>query len=328
MINKRTIFISPLDWGMGHASRCVPIIRDLKQNNTILIGVTEINAFFFDRYFPDLQKIRVPSYAISYSKILPVWLKLILQWPKIRNKIRLENEQLKNIINEYKINLIISDNRFGMYSKKVESIFITHQLKIKVPLFSSLANFVNKKYIQQFNEVWVPDFENRKSCLAGQLSDSGEIKVPVKYIGPQSALTLSSQNSSIKKIDYLILLSGIEPQRTLLEREVLNVFKSSKKEIVLVRGSKNKIEFKNKNIQILDFVYGEELKNIIVNAETVICRSGYSTLMDLYLLNKQKIVLIPTPGQSEQIYLADFWKINYGAKVSTILGLEHSLKRQ
>lgn len=300
---------------MGHASRCVPIIQDLKKNNEVIIGVTKLNDFFFESYFPELQKITIPSYNISYSKNIPLWLKLALQWPAINKVIRKEHLVLQQIIHEHKIDLVISDNRFGLFSKSIESIFITHQLHLKVPLFSFFANKLNKKYIHCFNEVWVPDFEDVKARLAGDLSSSEGINLPVKYIGPQSALTISTTHQLQNKFDYLILLSGVEPQRTILEKKCLRVFKDSHKKIVLVRGSKVEGKISSQNISVIDFVAGDALKDLILHAETIICRSGYSTLMDLCLLNKKQIILIPTPGQTEQEYLANYWKNKFGATV-------------
>ncbi|MBA2613532.1 MAG: glycosyltransferase [Bacteroidetes bacterium] len=316
MLSCKTIFISPLDWGMGHSTRCMPVIKELVKNNKVIIGVSDLNKFFFEEHFPTLQKINVPSYNIQYSKHLPVWLKVLFQYPKIKKVIAQENKLLEQIIKENNVDLIISDNRFGMYNKNVESIFMTHQLNVKSPFFLGLANKKNKEYIHKFDKVWVPDLENENVRLSGQLSDSKDIKIPVKYIGPQSALKDIELNSTDhEKFDYLILLSGVEPQRSILEEEILKKIKNSKKKIALVRGSKAEFNLINKNITIFDLAYGAELKKLILNADTIICRSGYSTLMDLYTLQKKKMILIPTPGQTEQEYLAYYWKEKFGAVV-------------
>ncbi len=316
MISNKTIFISPLDWGLGHATRCVPIIKELCASNKVIIGTTVLNRIFFDKNFPELQKINLPSYTIKYSNNLPVWVKILLQWPKINAVINEEKKVVEQIIAEHKVDLVISDNRFGLYNKKVESIFITHQLNVKSPLFLGLANKKNKEYIHQFNKVWVPDHKNENERLSGQLSDCAGIKIPVEYIGPKSALAKIEINSSEQeKYDLLILLSGVEPQRTILENKLIEKFKDSSKKIILVRGSDSEFHAINKNISVFNFAFDGELKKIILNAGTVICRSGYSTLMDLYLLNKKKIILIPTPGQTEQEYLAKYWKGKFGANV-------------
>jgi len=315
LISGKTIFITPIDWGLGHATRCIPIIHELSAKNKIIIGVTKLNRKFFDLHFPAYQKVELPSYGIKYSKRIPLWLKLIIQWPKINAVIKKEKEVLKKIITDFKIDVVISDNRFGLTNNKIHSIFITHQLCIKAPLFSTLVNYKNKKYIHQFNEVWVPDHNDISLRLSGQLSDSEDIKIPVTYIGPKSALSILPFKEPLnQRFDYLILLSGVEPQRTILESILMKKFAASDKKIVLVRGGQTNFSSENKKIKIIDFAFGEDLRSLLVNAGTVICRSGYSTLMDLDFLRKKNLILIPTPGQSEQEYLAEYWVKQFGAK--------------
>lgn len=315
-LKNKTIFISPLDWGFGHSTRCVPIISKLLKTNKVIIGVSDVNKQFFELHFPDLQKINVPSYDIKYSKRLPVWLKILSQFLKIKAVIRKEQKLLEKIIIENSIDIVISDNRFGLYNKKTENIFITHQLKIVAPVFSGYATKINLRYIHNFSRVWIPDHKNQTERLSGKLSDSTKVNIPIEYIGPQSALSIFDLNlSRIERSNYLILLSGVEPQRTILENSLIDKFKFSNKNITLVRGSDTDLKLENKNISVINFAYGAELKNLILNTETIICRSGYSTLMDLNFLKKEKLILIPTPGQPEQEYLAKYWKENFKAEV-------------
>lgn len=313
MISNRTIFIAPLDWGLGHASRCVPIIHELKNRNKIIIGVSALNASFFDQYFPELEKIALPSYNISYSKRIPLWFKLLLQWPKINNTIRKENKLLKQIISKHHVDLVLSDNRFGLYHKQAECVFITHQLNLQTPFSVGIANRINRKFIHRFSAVWVPDHVDLNLRLSGQLSDSEHIQIPVKYIGPKSALSVLTEEVVQRKTPFLILLSGPEPQRSILETLLLEKFKDIPGEIILVRGSDLELRTEAKNVHVINYAFKSELRDLIVNAETVICRSGYSTLMDLFLLGKKKMILIPTPGQSEQEYLASYWSQNFQA---------------
>lgn len=317
-IKNKVVFISPLDWGLGHASRCVPIITELSKNNRVIIGITVLNETYFNFYFPDHQKIKVPSYEISYSKTWPAYLKVLFQAPKIIRVIRKEKQLIRSIINQHQIDLIISDNRFGFFHPQVTSIFITHQLNVKVPFLSGLANFINRKLIHQFNEVWVPDYEHVSSRLSGELCDSHKIKIPVKYIGPQSALSgVSGAAYLIPKIDLLILLSGAEPKRSSLEKQLSRLFIDETIKCVIVRGTTLHQTNENNKVTFYNEVFGEELKQLILCADKIICRSGYSTLMDLHLLNKKKLLLIPTPGQTEQEYLAIYWKEKFGAQVCT-----------
>ncbi len=316
MLSGKTIFISPLDWGFGHSTRCVPIISNLLKTNKVIIGVTDVKKKFFYLYFPDIQKINVPSYGIKYSKLLPVWLKILFQFSKIKSVIRQEQKLLEKIVIENSIDVVISDNRFGLFNKQTENIFITHQIKIVAPFFSGYATKFNLNYIHNFSRVWVPDHKNQSERLSGNLSDSDAVSIPVEYIGPQSALSIFDLDiATIDRSDYLILLSGVEPQRTILENSLIDKFKFSNKKITLVRGSDTEVKIENKNISVINFAYGAELKKLILSAETIICRSGYSTLMDLNFLKKEKLILVPTPGQTEQKYLAQYWKEKFNAKV-------------
>lgn len=315
MFSNKTIFFGALDWGLGHATRSVPIIRQLLKNNTVILGVTPLTKPIFDEEFPELKKIELPAYDIKYSSVFPLWLKLGLNVPRISQIIADENKLLIKITQENNIDVVISDNRFGLYSEKVHSVFITHQLFLKAPVFENFGSKLNQNYISKFNEVWVPDFENEKESLSGELCHGKSFHKNINYIGPQSRLADVITEVEKDKYDYLILLSGPEPTRTQLEEELLKKIKLSNKKFAFVRGSKFKVEgFKLKNVDAFDFPTKEELKKLILSSKKIICRSGYSTLMDMHLLGKKELVLIPTLGQSEQEYLADYWKNKFNSE--------------
>lgn len=310
-MQNKTIFFSALDWGLGHATRCVPIIRSLQKNNKIIIGITPLTKTVFEVEFPELEKINLPAYNITYSSFLPLWFALILQWPKIFRVIKTENKLLDEIIKTHGIDHVISDNRFGLYSQKVHSAFITHQLFLKTPFANGLAQNINKKYIQKFNEVWIPDFEQEKESLSGELSHGKHFHNKVKYIGPQSRLIKSEAK---KKYDYLFLLSGPEPQQSIFKNELLELaIKNSHLTFAMV--SPQATNHKVGNVDTFIFPDNLKLSELISQSETVLCRSGFSTLMDLHALNKKNIILIPTPGQSEQEYLAKYWSKKFGCKI-------------
>ena len=282
-------------------------------DNVVILGVTKTTSFIFDEEFSELQKVEVVPYDINYSKALPVAVKLLLDAPRIFNIIKQERKQLEQIIKDYNINVVISDNRFGMSSKNVESIYITHQLNIQAGIFSPLANKIHHHYVKQFNTVWVPDFEDHTISLSGNLSHYHSLK-NVTYINPLSRL--SKDISAGDKFDYLCLLSGPEPLRSELERTLIEKANQSDKRVCVVRGTtKGLNSFINKNVMIIDAPNANELSSLICNAKTIVCRSGYSTLMDLHHLNKQNCILIPTPGQEEQEYLAKFWSTKPGFKI-------------
>jgi predicted glycosyltransferase len=243
-------------------------------------------------------------------------MKLGLDYPRISGVISSENKRLKHLIHEEKIDVVISDNRFGLYSKKAYCVFITHQLFLKTPLLNSLADSLNRKYILRFDEIWVPDLEQETESLSGELSHGKLYHKNVKYIGPQSRLKDIETSFSEKKYDLLVLLSGPEPQRSVLETSLLEQFANSGKNIALVRGTKiQDSKIKIQSLDVFDLPDKRKLKELILSSEKIICRSGYSTLMDMYVLGKKDLMLVPTKGQSEQEYLAEYWKKNFNAGI-------------
>lgn len=308
MITGKTIFISPLDWGLGHATRCVPVIRGLLQNdNKILLGVTPLTEQVLTQEFPTLEKIRVPPYNIRYSSFLPLGVKLGLDAPRIFSVIQKENKLIERIVSDYQVDVIISDNRFGLYSKKVRSIFISHQLFLKAPFATVLAQKINRHYVLKFDEVWIPDYEAMSNSLSGELSHGVHFHPHVKYIGPQSRLLNYDQMD--KKYDYLFLLSGPEPYKTVLKNLLLEKAKHYPQYKFVLVNSSDEIDYGN-NLETFVSPDGRTLSKLICESKQVICSSGYSTLMDMYQLDVRNLTLIPTPGQTEQEYLAEFWAMS------------------
>lgn len=302
----------------------MPVIRQLLQDNKVLLGVTPLTRPVFDQEFPMLQQVELPAYNVSYSARHPLWLKLLLDSVRIRRVIGSEHEQLKQIIKEHRIDVVISDNRFGLWHTDVHSVFITHQLFIKAPVFAGIANHINRRYIRHFNEVWVPDLEEDAVSLGGELSHGPSFFHPgLRYIGPQSRLQGIEARSFAKSYDYLILLSGPEPQRTMLENSLLDKLTDPQKSVALVRGTKQVLKKAPRHIDVFDFPEAALLRQLILSANKVVCRSGYSTLMDLHLLGQKNLLLVPTPGQTEQEYLARYWHQNFGTQFATQPQLKH-----
>ncbi len=320
----RTIFVAPLDWGLGHATRCAPLIRQLMQRNVVLLGVTPLTKPVFDQEFPSLQQIELPPYDVSYSAKVPLWLKILFDSPRIMRTVRREHRLLQQIVAAHHIDVVISDNRFGLYHRGVHSVFITHQLYVKAPVFVWLANKINKHYINRFSEVWVPDFADQAQSLSGDLSHRHPPLHPrISYIGPQSRLRDIGVEFPPQTYDYLLLLSGPEPQRTLLENMLAEKCAASGKRFALVRGG-NRATFKNRaGMDVFDFPDATTLKRLVLSSHTVICRSGYSTLMDMHALGKNTLLLIPTPGQTEQEYLAEYWYQHFGTAVCLQSHVKH-----
>ena len=281
--------------------------------NFVILGVTPTTSIIFDEEFPTLKKIAIEPYHIKYSSWLPISLMLVADALRIKRIIKKEGQQLHVIIKENQIDVVISDNRFGLTNKNVECVYITHQLNIQAGWLSLMADKIHHHYIKKFNRIWVPDFESDETCLAGKLSRNHSFK-NVEYIAPLSRLSYDTKVA--EDLDYLIVLSGPEPQRTVLETTLLEIAKKSTKQICIVRGSNNPTSsIADSNIKVINYATAEQLSQLLVSAKKVVCRSGYSTLMDLYTLHKKQIILIPTPGQQEQEYLANFWQETHGAKV-------------
>lgn len=313
MIAGKTIFVAPLDWGLGHATRCVPIIRELIQNgNTILLGVTPITRQIFDQEFPELKKITIPAYNIRYSSVFPVWIKLLLDAPRIFKVIKEEHALLKLIFQNHKIDVVISDNRFGLYNSDVRTVFITHQLFLKVPFGRFLAQRINRKYIQKFDEVWIPDYKDAAVSLSGDLSHGKHFHSKISYLGPKSRLQIV--DNAVKKYDYLFLISGPEPKQTVFRNLLIEKIKQypTQKFVLLSNAGLNTSE---NNLEVITSPDTFTLGKTIGESKTIICRSGYSTLMDLHMLGIKNVILVPTPGQTEQEYLAEYWRVKFGSVV-------------
>lgn len=306
-MQKNRILITPLDWGLGHATRCIPLVRELKkQNIEIFVGASGKIAHLLQEEFPGITIIPLNGYGISYTKYRRLFMLLIfLQLPQILYSVIRENKQIRKIVADYHIDAIISDNRLGCFHKNLPSVFITHQLQILTgnKFLDKLAMKANYFFINQFSECWVPDAAGEIN-MAGLLSHPKQFpKVSVKYLGHLSRFHI--QNSS-SKIPLTILISGPEPQRTLFEKLMTQQSEDFDMPVLIIRGlpdSNNILLTSNKKIQHRNHVHADELSLILEQSEMIIARSGYSTVMDLMALQK-KAILIPTPGQTEQEYLA------------------------
>ena len=299
------ILVSPLDWGLGHATRCIPLVRELlRQRSQVILACHGQVKILLQKEFPQLHFVDLKGYDIVYSKnkwTLPFV--IASQIPKILSAIQYENEQLKTIVKTHKIHGIISDNRYGLYHTGIPSIFLTHQLMIKTGFGKASDEYlqsINYRYIEHFSECWVPDAENDNS-LAGELSHPPKLPaIPVKYLGPVSRFTPDQGNDK----HLLVILSGPEPQRTMLEDQLIADLEGWNEPVVFVRGlpAEQKVLKKNRQVSFYNHLSSEELNEVMNDASFIISRCGYSTVMDLASVRK-KSILVPTPGQTEQEYL-------------------------
>lgn len=313
----KTVLICPMDWGLGHASRDVELIDTyIKTGFNVIIGADKAPLKFLQQHFPQLQYIVLRSMSIHYSKHISFKLKMLISLPKILYGIYLEHKLLKKLLQNHKIDIVISDNRYGLWNKNVHSIFISHQIWVKVStrlhFIEKFANYINHLFIQKFNECWIPDFKGKKS-LAGELSQPKKLPQNAKYIGLLSRFKSSikfynNQNVDLlsQKFDILTIISGPEPQRSIFETIITNEISKSKYKALILQGNPEKNNYKIvNNITFINHVDTYNLRKLILNTEIIICRSGYSSIMDLMIL-KKKAILVPTPGQTEQEYLSEY----------------------
>lgn len=313
MEKKPNIFICPLDWGIGHATRCVPIINEfIEQGANVIIGADNKPLAFLKNEFPDLDFIKFAGYRFKYPKSKRMALSMMKSAPKILQDIETENQFLQELIGEKEINAVVSDNRFGLWSKNIPTIFMTHQINIQIPAYLSIFNRMllqmNSKYINNFDELWVPDVEDDIN-LSGDLSHGFNIP-DTYYIGPMTRFSRANYSQGNPINDLLVMLSGPEPQRSMLEEKILNQLKDTTYKAVVLRGLPDKTEVYdlNENIKVYSHMNTNSFQELLQTSKLVICRPGYSSIMDLAVLGK-KAILIPTPGQTEQEYLAKFHSV-------------------
>jgi len=317
LLQNKTILISPLNWGLGHATRIVPIISKLKDDNKIIIASDLLPYQFLKSEFPNIKIIKFPSYTIKYSKkniFMPI--KMLFLSPKIFFGIIKEHFILKKLIKKHNIDIVISDNRFGLWNKKIYTIFMTHQIMIKMTKRLEFMEYfvflLNKFFISKYNELWIPDFKGDNN-LSGELSHKYSAHKNTKYIGIISRFEKFNQKKTKKiekKYDIVAIISGPEPQKTIFFNIIKNILKNIDKKILIISGNPGKFFSGNfNNVEIVNHLETSEMFAVIKNCELIISRAGYSTIMDLKVLNK-KAILVPTPGQTEQEYLANYLKNN------------------
>lgn len=304
-MGKKRILVAPLNWGLGHASRCMPIIEQLEKKGIepVLGGDAKVYDFF-QKVYPKKEIHLIPDIQIHYSDGGSFLLHMAKQLPKMRTHLEKEKSFIQSFVEENQIDGIISDNRYGLYSPSIPSVLISHQINLKAGPFSALLRSYLKSIIKKFSICWIPDFVGADN-LSAELSHGKPFSFTHDYIGPLSAMGVYEME---KEIDLLIVLSGPEPKRTAFENRILQQLNTFQKKTIIVRGLPGEhILLKDipKNCEVFQFLSPPEIANYMNQAKVVLCRSGYSSIMDLYALNK-KAILVPTPGQTEQEYLAKY----------------------
>ena len=309
------VIVCPLDWGLGHASRMIPVIRSYIQHGyKVLLGGTGKSGALLKLTFPDLTFISIPSYPIRYSS-RGIWLipSLTLQLPLMLLSTLREHYRIKKIVKTYHIQIIVSDNRYGLYCRQAHSIFVTHQISPVLPPFLKWAEFpisiILRSIICRFDECWIPDHADAYFNLSGKLSHRFKLPQNARYVGILSRFERNSHFSkdNAEEIFSLVAItSGPEPQRSLFSEMIIAQALKLPFRILVINGlSENLPDLPEVHslLKIVPHLEPDEFAEVLMKADKIICRSGYSSIMDLIAIGRTAL-LVPTPGQTEQQYLA------------------------
>lgn len=309
MKNQKNILVCPLDWGLGHASRMVAVIEILiEKGANVIIGADNGPLEFLRQRFGNCDFVKFSGFVPKYPRGNAMALKMALQFPEMKRQAKKSNEFLQKIIREKKIDIVISDNRYELYSSKVYSVLVTHQVNIHtVGLQKLFAPFIKAQlnnYIKKYDELWIPDFE-KPPWLSGSLSHNTRIPIDnYAFIGPLSRFKERETAKSQKKYDVMAILSGPEPQRSIFEKIIERQFLETNLKVIFLLGKPgNQNSETLDNIEKISHLSDAEFAQTLMSSDLIISRPGYSTIMDLAVFGKNA-VFVPTPGQTEQEYLA------------------------
>jgi uncharacterized protein (TIGR00661 family) len=307
MSAKKRILVAPLNWGLGHASRCIPIIRALRERSAEVVLAADGRPFdFLKNEFPDLEVHRLPDIDIRYSDHASMLRSMLMQMPQILSSFVKERRRIETLIDEWRIDGIISDNRFGLYSTSVPCVYLTHQVGIMAPpafrWLEPILRFLHAVVINRYTECWIPDCAGSAN-LSGALSHGIPLPKNAFFIGPLSRFSRGAAVPSV--YDLAIVLSGPEPQRTHFEDLLRVQLRGTMLRVIIVQGipEAQSTSRDAETVELVSSLTACRLNEVLAASDLILSRSGYSSIMDLAALGK-KAILVPTPGQTEQEYLA------------------------
>ncbi len=307
----KTILIAPLNWGLGHATRLIQIVRHYKPLHHIILAGNEPSISVLTQQFPDLKAIELSKQIFYFDRHFFSPINILRFNSRLKKSIRNDYKAIKVLIVQHKIDIIISDNRYGLRHPDTYNILITHQLMLKLPSpWSFLENMVHRnilRKIRKFDACWVPDFSGKEN-LSGDLSHRYPLPENVKFINPLSRFQNIIALPAEKNKKVLAILSGPEPQRNEFEKKLEQIFINKNITATILLGKPNLTKSTRNNLLTkLPNVTDDEFINLVRNHTIILARAGYSTIMDFYFL-QIPIVLVPTPKQTEQMYLAQHLK--------------------
>jgi len=309
-----SILFCIMDWGIGHATRSSVLIDELlRQNVAVQIASSGAAKAWLEQKYPSVKVLEKPSFTIQYPVTGSITWAIIKQTPALIQISHEEQDWVSKLHQIHSFNAILSDNCYGCYHNEIVSVIITHQLNLPLSNPSKLlAQQVLNQQLKNFDIIWVPDSQNSPR-LSGELSHSTDPRV--QYIGPVSRFQLL-KHLSIRD-GWVALASGPEPRRTIFEKELFNLLSRWPGKHHLFTGSVQPMTRSSKKVQVHSLNNSKAIAETIQDSKGLICRSGYSTLMDITSFNLP-VVLVPTEGQAEQEHLAEHWKNHFGATIAKV----------
>ena len=307
------VLVSPLSWGLGHATRDIPVIRELlRRGHEVVVAATGNALAALRREFPEVAWIDAPDYPAPYSAGDTMLPQVLRDAPAMVRALGAERACAERLVSRQEFDLIISDNRLGMYSASVPSLFITHQLRYHFPALLWPVELgalpFNRLVHRKFDRVVVPDNPPGGPALAGKLSRP-LLSASYRHIFYAGILATAKKLAVPEDLDYLFVISGPEPQRTVFERAVLPQLKDVPGSRVVLLGSPDAgAAAADPGVSVFSYVDTEEKIALFNRAKCIVCRSGYTTMMELAEMGKRRALLVPTPGQTEQEYLSEYYR--------------------
>lgn len=324
MFQRARILVAPLDWGLGHATRCIPIIQRLLEHGAVpVIGADNGPLAVLTSEFPTLEHVRIPGIEVRYSDGEDQRWSMLRQFPRLVSSIGKEQASFRSILGKLKFDAVISDQRFGLHSADMPSVLITHQVFPFAPMAQCVLRKVNRHHMTRFDRCWIMDVPEAPG-MAGELSHGRELPPNATYIGTHSRMRTGGARSgpdSDGPYRIVAVISGPEPQRSILERLLVEQLHAIPGEHLLVRGvPMETTRERTGNITMVSHLNGMDLAASLSAAELNVVRSGYTTLMDLEALGRNALI-IPTPGQAEQEYLGEL----HGGTGRHLVQAQHSV---
>ncbi len=306
--STKIILFTALDWGLGHAARTAEIIdRTLTAGYKLVIAASGRGYFFYKKRYSSVTIEKIPAFELTYSRRDALFeLKILVTFLKFFVNVLIDRLYVARLLRKYRPSLIISDNRFGFYSRKVYSVIISHHINIQVPsnlkFLDKLLYGVNCFFFKKFNENWIPDYPGEEN-LAGRIDHYRLCNLNSYYIGLLSRFK-NYRCQPKKEYDFVCLVSGIEPQRPIFVSKLLEIFRKTDWSVLIVSGvPESDFAQKTENITMVSHLQDVDFCSYVKGAKYLVIRAGYSTIMDLVALGRTALI-VPTPKQTEQEYIA------------------------